>query len=120
MRNLTLILFLMCTFAFAQNSKVFPKGKIVPGEANTFVYQPAVGFNVPNDAFVKYLTPVNYRKTPLKKVKNIIFYEVCTFYFFCVQNVPFKIAVIYKIKIDEFALFIKCFLIFLLFVKHHS
>lgn len=60
----------MCTFAFAQNSKVFPKVKIVPGEANTFVYQPAAGFNVPNDAFVKYLTPVNYRKTPLKKVKN--------------------------------------------------
>ena len=69
MKNLALLLSLICTFAMAQNSKIYPKSKIIPGEENVFIYEPPKGTVIPESVFVEYIAS-GHRKSPLKKVNN--------------------------------------------------
>ena len=55
---------------FAQNSKIYPKNKVILGEENTFVYEPQRGTSIPDNAFVHYLYKGGERKSPLKKISN--------------------------------------------------
>ena len=72
MKNLALLLSLICTFAMAQNSKIYPKSKIIPGEENVFIYEPPKGTVIPESVFVEYIAS-GHRKSPLKKVNNKYF-----------------------------------------------
>lgn len=56
--------------SFSQSSKIYPKNKIVLGEDNIFVYEPAKGIAVPDDAFANYTFLGGIKKSTFRKVSN--------------------------------------------------
>lgn len=70
MKKTTILFVLLSIFSFSQNSKIYPKNKIILGEENIFVYEPAKQFSVPENTFAHYISTVNYKKSPLKKRGN--------------------------------------------------
>ncbi|WP_417431291.1 TlpA family protein disulfide reductase [Halpernia sp.] len=71
MKNFTLFIFTFLSIGlFAQNSKIYPKGKIILGEENTFIYEPRKGISVPEGSEVKFVTIVQQKSSPLIKSQN--------------------------------------------------
>lgn len=61
---------------FSQNSKIFPKSKIILGEENSIIYEPLAGINIPEGAEAKYVYIGGYRSSPLNKSKNNFEFKV--------------------------------------------
>ncbi len=55
---------------FSQNSKIYPKGKIILGEENTFVYEPTDAINIVDGVAAKYVYIGGYKNSPLIKKQN--------------------------------------------------
>lgn len=55
---------------FSQNSKIYPKGKIILGEENTFVYEPTDAINIVDGVAAKYVYVGGYKNSPLIKKQN--------------------------------------------------
>ena len=71
MRIFTVFFFALFSMAlFSQNSKIYPKGKIILGEENTFVYEPTGAMNISDGAAAKYAYIDGYKNSPLVKKQN--------------------------------------------------
>ena len=71
MRIFTTFFFALFSIAlFSQNSKIYPKGKIILGEENTIVYEPTDVVNIPTEAQAKYAYIRGYKNSPLIKKGN--------------------------------------------------
>ena len=71
MRIFTTFFFALFSMAlFSQNSKIYPKGKIILGEENTFVYEPTDAINIVDGVAAKYVYVGGYKNSPLIKKQN--------------------------------------------------
>ena len=71
MKNFTLFIFTFLSVGlFAQNSKIYPKGKIALGEENTFIYEPGKNIAIPENVSAKYVSTISYKTSALIKKNN--------------------------------------------------
>ena len=71
MKNFTLCIFTFLSIGlFAQNSKIYPKGKIALGEENTFIYEPGKNIAIPENVSAKYVSTISYKTSALIKKNN--------------------------------------------------
>lgn len=71
MKNFTLYIFTFLSIGlFAQNSKIYPKGKIALGEENTFIYEPGKNIAIPENVSAKYVSTISYKTSALIKKNN--------------------------------------------------
>ena len=70
MKKITILFTLLSILSFSQNSKIYPKNKVVSGKENVFIYEPEKGINVPDNVYANYISSIGERKSPLKKVNS--------------------------------------------------